>query len=127
MLLVMPKIIVAIPFFEMLFIMLNKSNYAERIASIMDAALFVKPVASRDDKSPIPGSGISLSFRMRAAYIRTAIRVHMSAEEFSEDLCSSTKLALFFYLLMIVFDALHRIFFEDRKKHDVLCGCALLL
>ena len=35
----MPKIIAAIPFFLMLFIMLNKSNYAERIASIRDAAL----------------------------------------------------------------------------------------
>ena len=41
MLLVMPKIIliVSIPFFEMLFIMLNKSNYAERIVSMLDAAL----------------------------------------------------------------------------------------
>ena len=60
-----------------------------------------------------------LSFRTRAAYIRTAIRVHMSTEDFSEVVCSSTKLALFLYLLIIVFDALHRIFFGDRKKQDV--------
>ena len=35
---------------------------------------------------------VALSFRTRAAYVRTAIRVHMSIEEFSEVACSSTKL-----------------------------------
>ena len=70
---------------------------------------------------------VSLSFHTRAAYIRTAIRVHMSTGEFSEVIWSSTKLALFIYLLMNLFDALHRIFFEDRKKHDARCGCDLLL
>ena len=61
---------------------------------------------------------VPLSFHTRAAYIRTAIRYRMSTEEFSNNVYSSTKLA-FIYLLMIVFDALRRIFFEDRKRHDV--------
>ena len=39
MLMVMPEIVVAIPFKFMLFIMLKKSNCAERIASIVDATL----------------------------------------------------------------------------------------
>ena len=39
MLMVMPEIVVAIPFKFMLFIMLKKSNCAERIASVMDATL----------------------------------------------------------------------------------------
>ena len=41
MLMVMPKIIVAIPFSFTLFIMLRKSNGAARISSIMDATLLV--------------------------------------------------------------------------------------
>ena len=61
---------------------------------------------------------VALSFHTRAAYICTAIRYRMSTGEFSENVYSSTKLA-FTYLLMIVFDALRRIFFEDRKKHDL--------
>ena len=39
MLTVMPKVEVAIPFFVTLFTMLKKSNYAERIASMMDVSL----------------------------------------------------------------------------------------
>ena len=39
----------------------------------------------------------------------------MPTEESSEVVCSGTTLALFIYLLVIVFDALHRIFFEDRS------------
>ena len=40
MLMVMPQNIVAIPFINvMIFVMLKKSKYAERIASIMDATL----------------------------------------------------------------------------------------